>query len=79
MLTVHIYARLQERSEDFCVCALVFVCVLGKISKKARWGSWKTRSYFLIHSPQSCKKGPLTQMLQQVFDGYVLWYSCCSP
>lgn len=36
MLTLHIYARLQERSEVLCVRVLVFVCVLGKGSKKAR-------------------------------------------
>jgi len=47
------------------VSVLVFVCVLGKSSKKAKWGRWKIRSYVLICSPQSCKKGLLTQMLQQ--------------
>lgn len=52
----------------------VCVCVLGKGSKKARWGSWKTRSYFLIRSPQSCKKGLLTQMFQQLFEVMVMFF-----
>lgn len=67
VLTWHIYARLQERSEFSCVC------VLGKDSKKTIRGSWKTRSYFLICSSQSCKKGLLTQMLQQLFEGMVMF------
>lgn len=62
MLTLHIYARLQERSEDFCVCLYLFLCIcmLGKVSKKAKHGSCKTRSYILIFASQSCKKCLLT-------------------
>lgn len=73
MLTSYIGARLQERSEDLCVCvcACFGVYVLWKGSKKAWWGSWKTRS--LICSPPSCKKGLLTQMLQQLFEVMVMF------
>ena len=74
MLTFYIYARLQERSKDFCVCVLGFMCVLGKGSNKVRWGSWKTGSYFPIHSPQRCKKGLFTQMLQQLFEVMVMFF-----